>query len=118
MPKDLEKWWEVYANNDEQKFFAGSDGQSGLCRHPKYSKWRSVDSLVKESGLDRTDVERILSKYVKKGMVLNNPKDKDQWGYWENVQGLIDDTDDRSLSDKDKQDRIDKASGTGKAKKI
>jgi hypothetical protein len=112
-------WWKVFKGDKEQKFFTGKDGCSGLARHPKFTKWRSVDSIVKESGLTAQEVEAIIQKYVKQGLVINNPKDAAQWGYWENVESLLEEDGAlKSIAEEDKQRRIDKANPGSKSKKI
>lgn len=85
MPKKkLPKWVDVYPQgtkdgNDEQKLFVA------LERHKEY-KWRTVAALAKEAGLTPLRVEQILDKYYKKGMVVQNPKSHEQWGYWERIK--------------------------------
>jgi hypothetical protein len=104
----LKKWWEVYANDDEKKFFVGKDGSSGLVRKAKY-EWRSTDLLSQESGLTKTKIESIIEKYHKVGIVVQHPKDPEKWGYWEKVAPQLANQSVKSTSDKDKEDRIDKA---------
>ena len=97
------KWWEVYpqgtkAGDEEQRFF------KVLERHPTYT-WRSTESIGKESGLDLERVEQIINKYLKRGIVFQNPASDDQWGYWErNLDMLIKDS---SLAKTDQKSRID-----------
>ena len=81
------KWPYVYPQgtkegNEEQKFFIA------LARHPKYD-WRSVSAIAAESSLTKKRVEEILNKYYKKGMVFQNPKQDEQWGYWERVPHML-----------------------------
>src|SRR5581483_6813094 len=102
----MKKWWEVYTIDKEKKFFVGKDGRSGLVRNPDY-EWRTTDSLAKESGLSREDVETIIEKYVKAGLVVQSPKDEEKWGYWERVSKNPGQT--NSAVKKDQQDRVDKA---------
>jgi hypothetical protein len=78
-----------------------------LARNPKY-EWRSTAALVKESGLSKKRVEEILSKYHKKHMVFQSPKNADHWGYWERVPEMLPDKEE-SLAKKDQNIRIDKA---------
>jgi len=96
------KWVNVYPQgtlegNEEQQFFIA------LGRNPKY-KWRSVSAIAKESGLSEKRVEEIISKYYSKGMVFQNPKNEDQWGYWERVPEMV--VNKKSISQTDKQSRI------------
>lgn len=104
------KWINVYPQgtkegDQEQKFFIA------LARHPKYD-FRSVSALSKESGLNENRVEEIIQKYYDKGMIFQNPKNEDQWGYWERCTELLN-ADDTSISKQDKDDRIDEASADG-----
>lgn len=92
----LKTWSQVYpqgtkAGDEEQLFFVGKDRQSGLARHPQY-KWRSTDSIIKESGLTKDRVEFIINKYVKMGLILSSPTKPDQWAYWERVSNKKDET--------------------------
>lgn len=101
------KWYDVYpsgtqAGNEEQKFFIA------LARHPKYS-WRSVSAIAKASGLTEEICERIINKYYKKGIVIQNPKNENHWGYWERNKDVLDDCK-MSMSNVDKKERIEKAS--------
>ncbi|MCK9458612.1 MAG: hypothetical protein M0R80_03150 [Proteobacteria bacterium] len=84
---DPPKWTDVYpqgskAGNEEQKLFIA------LARNPKW-KFRSVTHLSKEANLTKERVEQILQKYYKKGMVFPNPKQEDQWAYWERCPELL-----------------------------
>jgi hypothetical protein len=102
--KSPPKWVYVYPQgtkegDEEQKFFIA------LARHPKYN-WRSVSAIAAESGLTKKRVEEIISKYYKKSMVFQNPKNADQWGYWERVPDMLQD-DDSTIVQKDQQKRID-----------
>jgi hypothetical protein len=98
------KWADVYpqgtmTGDEEQKFFIA------LARNKKY-EWRSVDALVKESKLTKERVEQIISKYFKKGIVVQSPKNDDLWAYWERVPELLEE-DIGTISDKDKDARVD-----------
>lgn len=99
------KWIHVYPagtkeGDEECKLF------KVLSRNPKY-EWRSTDALRKETGLPKQRVEEILSKYFNKGMVFQNPKNEDQWGYWERVPEMLPDID-KSIAAVDQGKRIDK----------
>ena len=103
--KKRRKWWEVYPQgtkegDEEQKFF------KVIARNPKY-KFRSVAQISKEGGLLKERVEEIIEKYVKMDLVFQNPKNADQWGYWERVPSEILQEEYLSVSDKDKKQRID-----------
>lgn len=108
--KKPKKWTQVYpqgtkAGDEEQKFFIGKNRQSGLARHPQY-KWRSTESIVLESGLPVQTVEAIINKYVKMGLIVSSPTRPDHWGYWERVPEVLENKNDKSISDLDKNDRI------------
>jgi predicted transcriptional regulator len=84
--KNPANWYDVYPRNtkegdEEAKVF------TSLARS-KW-KWRSVGAIAKETGLEKERIENILYKYYKKGMVLQNPKSEEQWGYWINFPELI-----------------------------
>lgn len=100
------KWWEV-CDNTERKVFIGSNGKGGLTRNPNYN-WRSLDKLVKDSGLSAKEVERIVQKYEKTGVIIKKPESADLYGYWEIVSpDLKNETgSQKSLSEIDKNDRI------------
>lgn len=97
------KWVDVYPSgtnegDEEARFFRS------LARHPKY-EWRSVAAISKESGLSKVRVETIIRKYFKMGMVFQNPKNEDHWGYWERVPHMLPESK-GSISDEDKKNRI------------
>jgi hypothetical protein len=103
----LKKWWEVYpagtqAGDEEKKFFVA------IARNPKYV-YRSVGAIATETGLTKTRVEEIIQKYWKKGMLLQNEKHHDQWGYWETVGVDPLTVDVKSIADEDKDARVTKA---------
>ena len=98
------KWVNVYPQgckegDEEQRLFIA------LARHAKY-EWRSVASLAKEGKLTKERVEEILTKYHKKGMVFQNPKNVDQWGYWERVPHMLPGCA-HTIAQKDQKNRID-----------
>lgn len=101
--KKPKKWWEVYpqgtkVGSEEQKFFVT------ISRHTKY-KFRSVSQLSKETGLTKERIEQIIQKYHKAGMIFQNPKNEEQWGYWENCPECLPKKK-RSVGNKDKKNRI------------
>lgn len=108
----MKKWWQIYIEH-EKSFFVGKDNRSGLIRHPRYD-WRSVDKLIEESNLTKEEVESIILKYAKIGLIIQNPKNSDQWGYWENVAPDLDKQLNLSISENDKNNRINKALGIKK----
>lgn len=100
------KWTDVYPSgtkegDEESRFFRA------LARNKKY-EWRSTAALSKESGLSKERVEEIISKYIKKSMVFQNPANEDQWGYWERVPRMVPKKE-KCLAKKDQDARIDKA---------
>ncbi len=99
----LKCWWEVFPQgtkegDEESKFFCA------LARHPDY-KWRSVEKLSEEAQLSKSRVEEIIAKYAVAGMVYQNPKEPDQWGYWERVGARKVDKD---IVDEDNEIRLKK----------
>jgi len=114
--KKLKKWTQVYpqgtrAGDEEQRFFIA------LARHPKY-KWRSTSAISKEANLTKERVEEIIQKYYKAGLVVQNPQNEDQWGYWERLDQPDEDEDGKTVVQKDHEKRIKKvlnpsASGSG-----
>lgn len=99
------KWTEVYPvgtkeGDEEARFFRI------LARNQKY-EWRSTSALSKEANLSKKRVEEIISKYHKMGIVFQNPRNEDQWGYWERVPHMLPDKK-KSISKTDKDQRIEK----------
>lgn len=111
---NLKKWWEIYANDAEKRLFVGADGQSGLCRSKSGFAWRTVGKLVEESKLTRLEVEDILDKYNKMGIVRQHKNDPEKWGYWENIGNAPTQKD---VVQDDIKDRVDKAKNTKNAAK-
>lgn len=107
--KTLSKWWQVYANDEEKRFFVGKNGISGLVRHPEF-EWRSTDRLSSESGLTRARTEEIIDKYHKVGIVVAHKTDPEKWGYWENVDPDSGTQVIKSVAEADQEKRIEKAS--------
>jgi len=102
--KRYRKWINVYPQgtkegDEEQKFFIS------LARHPKY-EWRSLAAVAKESGLDKKRVEQNIQKYYKAGMIVQNPKNEDQWGYWERLDSSLLNSPSKSMAEKDHEQRI------------
>lgn len=100
------KWIEVYPQgtkegDEEQRFFIS------LARNPKY-EFRSVEAVAKEAKLPLARVEQIIAKYYKKNMIIQNPKNEEQWAYWERVPHLLP-PENISAGNQDKKRRIDKA---------
>ncbi len=104
----LKKWHEVYSNSDEQKFFIGKDGKSGLVRS-QYD-FRSVAALAKEAGLTKDRTEQIIDKFVKMGVVIVSPNKEDHYGYWQRVSPNLGSAVALSVSAADQGERVKKAS--------
>lgn len=100
------KWTEVYPvgtkeGDEEARFFRV------LARNPKF-EWRSTAALSKESNLSKKRVEEIISKYHKLGLVFQNPKNEEHWGYWERVPHMLPDKKE-VISKQDKNKRVENA---------
>lgn len=99
-------WYDVYPQgtkegDEEAKFF------KVLARDPQY-KWRSTSAIASGAGLSKKRTEEIISKYVKKGLILQSTKNESNWAYWERVpKSLATRLDDRSIGQKDKDSRVD-----------
>jgi predicted transcriptional regulator len=73
----LQPWWKIAENDAEKRLFRA------LARHEKAS--RSTDGLVSETKLSKGQIEEIIDKYVKIGMI-SSVQSKDGgvlWQYWE-----------------------------------
>lgn len=97
-------WYDVYPKgskdgDEEQKVF------TSLARNSKWV-WRSVSAIAKEVNLSKERVEEILFKYFKKGMVFQNPKNEDQWGYWANVPEMLYKNKSKSIGLEDMEKRL------------
>ncbi len=102
------KWHQVYpqgtsAGDEELRFF------KAIARHPSYH-WRGVAAIAAEARLSKERVEQIIKKYLKHNMIFQNPKNEEQWGYWENHPKLVPKTS-VSVADKDTKSRLNKAMG-------
>jgi len=102
--KNPPNWYDVYPKgtkegDEEQKVF------TSLARNNKWI-WRSVSAISKEVNLSKERVEEILYKYFKKGMVFQNPKNEDQWGYWSNVPEMLDSKNKKSIRVEDLEKRL------------
>lgn len=102
----LKPWSKVYPagtpqGDMEYKFFVA------LARS-KYA-WRSVEGIAQDSGLTPVQVEKIIQKYFKLGLVLAHPHQEDSWGYWANVPEDMLPKEKPSLVRKDQQQRMNKA---------
>ncbi len=101
--KNPPHWYNVYPQHtkegdEEAKVF------TSLARNNKWS-WRSISAIAKETGLPKDRIEEILYKYYKKGIVFQNPKNEDQWGYWDNVPEMLN-KGKKSIVDEDYDNRM------------
>ena len=97
-------WFDVYPQgtqqgDEEQKIF------TSLSRSGNKWVWRSIGALEKETGLSKEKVEKILYKYLKIGVVFQNPKNEDQWAYWDNVPEMLG-KEQKSISKEDQEKRL------------
>jgi len=112
MTDNPKRWTELYPygtkeGDEEAKFFRA------LARHNKF-EYRSTGAIVKETGLSRERVEEIIDKYVNKTkppLIYPHSTNDEHWGYWERCPEVLK-KDKRSLSEKDKDKRIDQHSST------
>jgi len=100
--KKPKKWTEVYPagtkeGDEERKFFIA------LARNQKWP-FRSVASIIQDSGLPQERVEQILEKYVKMGMIFPHKSNEDHWGYWERAPEML--KKEKPLAKKDQGKRI------------
>lgn len=68
MSRQLPKWWQVYSTDAEKRVLVGKHGATGLVRDK--SIWHTVEDIVADSGNTRDQVETILAKYGKMGMIV------------------------------------------------
>lgn len=104
------KWYEIYDHGTKK-----GDEEAAvfkcLARHPKYH-WRSVAAIVDETKLSEERINEIIDKFankIKPPLIYPHPTNEDHWGYWERdkVKELLD-KDDRNISQKDMDNRVDK----------
>lgn len=69
---------DIQQGEKEQKFFIC------LARDPKIV-WKSVRIICVQTGLSEVDVEKVILKYSKIGMVVKNPDNDYEWAYYERV---------------------------------
>lgn len=78
--KNFPEWFELYPQgtiegDQEQMVFVA------LTRNKKWKNWRSVTAISKETNLNPDIVEKIIYKYFKIGLIIQNPKNSEFWGY-------------------------------------
>jgi hypothetical protein len=80
------KWSSIYPQGTPE----GDDEQLFFCAiiRDKY-QFKTISQLALETGLSKERIEEIISKYSSLHMVIQNPKNEDAWGYWENCLDLI-----------------------------
>ncbi len=69
------KWYNVYADNNELKFFR----ELSRGNH----EWRTTNGLVKKTSLTKSEVEHIIAKYIPTGIVQTHSKEPEKFRYWE-----------------------------------
>lgn len=77
----MQNWYDIYPKGTkegetEEKIF------KSLTRNKKW-KFRSVNGLAKELKIKEEIIEKIILKYSKIGIMIQNPQNELQWGYWE-----------------------------------
>lgn len=80
-------WSDIYPQgtpegDEEQDLFIS------LARDKKYS-FKTISQIALETGLKKDRIEQIIGKYAKLNILIQNPKNEDAWGYWENCIDLI-----------------------------
>lgn len=103
MKKYPPKWQDVYRkdSNEEFKFWIA------LSRNRKWT-WRSTAAIAAEAGISEIYCEELLMTYYNLGMVLQDPNNFDQWGYWEQHIDLVP-QEPLSLKELDKAFKLKKA---------
>ena len=96
------KWTDVYPQgtpegDEEQRFFISLN-------RDKYN-FKSISQIASECRVSKERVEEIITKYAKLNVVIQNPKNEDQWGYWEKCPDLVPKKP-ISISQKDHEKRI------------
>lgn len=102
-PKRPKKWSEIYQHgtsegDTEQIFFIY------LAREAKYD-FSSIADISLHCKISKEKAEQIISKYARLNILIQNPKNEDQWGYWERCMDYLPE-EEISLSKKDHQKRI------------
>lgn len=99
------KWSRIYPQGTKQ----GDEEQRFFCvlSRGKYD-FLSIAQIAQESRLSKERVEEIIEKYHVSSMIIQNPENEDQWGYWERCEELLPE-EKPTLSETDKEFRIRKA---------
>ena len=71
----IQKWYNVYATNDELKFFR----ELSRGNH----EWRTTRGLIKKTKLTKSEIEHIVAKYIPTGIVQQHSKEPEKFRYWE-----------------------------------
>lgn len=77
----MKKWYNIYPKGTpegeiEEKIF------KALTRSKKW-KFRSISGMSKELKIKEEIIEEIVLKYSELGIMVQNPQNDLQWGYWE-----------------------------------
>jgi hypothetical protein len=80
---ELKPWWSLFPQgtrdgDEESRFFCA------ISRHHEH-RYRSIEKMAVETNLSEIRVEEIISKYAPLGVIVQNPKNPDMWGYWERI---------------------------------
>lgn len=79
---DPRYWWSLFPQGTEE----GDEESRFFCAIARnVNKWSSIPYLANESKLSESRIEEIIAKYAPIGVLLQNTKDPDEWGYWERV---------------------------------
>lgn len=104
MSNTPQKWFNAYATPEELRFFIGADRKSGLIRSS--FDYRSTQALAKEGKLTLEEVERIVAKQLKAGVVVASTNKDDHYAYWERADAV---PKKKSVAKADKDERVKKA---------
>jgi hypothetical protein len=77
----MKNWYDIYPKGTkegdiEEKIF------KTLTRNKKW-KFRSISGLSRELKIKEDVIEKIVLKYSKIGVIIQNPQNDMQWGYWQ-----------------------------------
>ena len=80
------KWDKIYP----QGTLEGDEEQMFFCAiaRDKY-QFKTISQIALETKLSKERVEEIISKYSEMRVIIQNPKNEDAWGYWENCKDFL-----------------------------
>ena len=79
MSTQPKKWWEVAQTEPEIKFFRMLARETMAKRFD----FRTMDAIIRETGLKPAVVENIIQKYLPTGIVEQHSKEPNKFRYWE-----------------------------------